>query len=49
MVCQSQGNNEFGHGDQAKVTGRNSKEANEVTHEIGEFHKLLPELKILFV
>ena len=48
-VGQSQGNNDFGHGDQAKVTGRNPKEGNEVTHEIGEFHKLVPELKISLV
>ena len=48
-VGQSQGNNDFGHGDQAKVTGRNPKEDNKVTHKIGEFHKLVLELKISLV
>ena len=48
-VGQSQGNNDFGHGDQAKVTGRHPKEGNKVTHEIGEFHKLVPKLTISLV
>ena len=44
-VDQSQRNDDFGHSDQAKVTGRNPKEGNKVTHKIGEFHKLVPGLK----
>ena len=43
-VGQSQGNNDFGHGIQGLVTGMKAKEGNEVVHEQGEFHKLMPEL-----
>ena len=48
-VGQSQGNNDFGHGSQALVTGMKVKEGNEVVHERGEFHKLLPELQASLV
>ena len=48
-VGQSQGNNGFGHGSQALVTGKKAKEGNEVVHERGEFHKLLPELQASLV
>ena len=37
-VGQSQGNNDVGHGDQAKATGRKCKEGKKGTQAIGEFY-----------